>query len=251
MTKRITLEKGIIGNFGVILRLQNMLTKLGYTLECDGIFSESTKEAVVDFQRKNYLKPTGVVEEATWTVLERLDTQTEDFNPFSEYEGKLDTKNPDILLELVRLTTQKDCTIGVIFNVSNNGNARQFLCFTFEDESFSANIAGKTRIISGNYRLTLKNSGRINARYKELYPEVHKGMIWIRNASGFEESLIYSEDTPESTPGSLFVGDAAQHKMTRNGFVANAGKAYKRIYPVISDSIANGDKVVLRISNFA
>ncbi|WP_327708766.1 peptidoglycan-binding protein [Streptomyces sp. NBC_00464] len=49
--------------------LQNLLRKEKYELEVDGIFGDRTYRAVVDFQRRNHLRPDGKVGGETWPAL--------------------------------------------------------------------------------------------------------------------------------------------------------------------------------------
>jgi S1-C subfamily serine protease len=47
-------------------RLQGRLNIIGYDLVIDGYFGQKTYEAVIDFQRKNGLPQTGIVDKETW-----------------------------------------------------------------------------------------------------------------------------------------------------------------------------------------
>lgn len=59
-----------IGSTGPLVKtLQNILVKIGYRIEVDGIFGLGTKLAVKDYQEKNRLIPTGIVSKRTWDLL--------------------------------------------------------------------------------------------------------------------------------------------------------------------------------------
>ncbi len=50
--------------------LQQSLKKIGYPVEPDGIFGETTFNAVVSFQQSENLTPTGIVDRTTWHALQ-------------------------------------------------------------------------------------------------------------------------------------------------------------------------------------
>jgi peptidoglycan hydrolase-like protein with peptidoglycan-binding domain len=50
--------------------LQGLLQILGYNVPHDGQFGASTQQAVIAFQQKHKLKPDGLVNFTTWTVLQ-------------------------------------------------------------------------------------------------------------------------------------------------------------------------------------
>ena len=92
-------------------------------------------------------------------------------------------------LEVLRFSSQKDSTNGLLFDVT--GGKRRFLCYTLEDEHREDKVAGETRIPSGTYRVTLRTTGGFHGRYLKKYGEMHKGMLWVRDVPGFELSLIH------------------------------------------------------------
>jgi hypothetical protein len=65
------------GHYGLkVARAQERLAWLGYAIEASNIdreaFGPSTVSAVKDFQSKNWRKPTGIVDGATWKLLARM-----------------------------------------------------------------------------------------------------------------------------------------------------------------------------------
>jgi hypothetical protein len=55
---------------GDIAQAQSQLIKLGAKLSCDGIFGRATRDAVLDFQKRNAaLTPDGILGRHTWAVL--------------------------------------------------------------------------------------------------------------------------------------------------------------------------------------
>lgn len=62
-----TIRQGSKGNF--VELLQRLLNQYGYNLSADGDFGINTKEAVIDFQKKNNLTQDGIVGPNTWDRL--------------------------------------------------------------------------------------------------------------------------------------------------------------------------------------
>ena len=61
------LKQGRTG--GDVRELQGLLRVHGYHVSRNGIFDDDTKQAVISFQEKHKLKPNGIVDFITWTVL--------------------------------------------------------------------------------------------------------------------------------------------------------------------------------------
>jgi hypothetical protein len=77
-----------------VMLLQQKLQNVGYTIkDIDGIYGEETKRVVIQFQRDNNLRATGVVNNATWRALK--DTK-------SIYHGSI--KDKEALLERIKKT---------------------------------------------------------------------------------------------------------------------------------------------------
>lgn len=52
-----------------VITLQHLLAKYGFSVSPDGIFSNSTKQAVIEFQRENQLDADGIVGYRSWETL--------------------------------------------------------------------------------------------------------------------------------------------------------------------------------------
>jgi len=152
-------------------------------------------------------------------------------------------------LEVLRFSSQKDSTNGILFNVTEG---REFLCYTLEDEYRDKKIKGETRIPSGTYKITLRTVGGFHGRYEKKYGEMHKGMLWVRDVPNFEYILIHTGNTDEHTAGCLLVGDTQQQNITKSksGFIGASVDAYKRIYPSIASAIERGDDVEISYVDF-
>ena len=150
-------------------------------------------------------------------------------------------------LEVLRISSQKDSTNGILFDVT--GGQRKFLCYTLEDEyrPLKDKVMGETRIPAGTYKMTLRTVGGFHSRYLKKYgDDFHKGMLWVRDVPGFEYILIHTGNTDEHTAGCLLVGNSQNENITKkDGFVGSSVTAYKRIYPPIAEALGNGEEVTI------
>ena len=152
-------------------------------------------------------------------------------------------------LEVLRFSSQKDSTNGVLFDVTEG--KRKFLCYTLEDEYREEKVMGETRIPSGTYNITLRTTGGFHGRYVKKYGEMHKGMLWVRDVPGFEYILIHTGNTDEHTAGCLLLGDSQQANFgSSNGMVGSSVNAYKRVYPPIAKALEEGESVSITYIDF-
>jgi hypothetical protein len=152
-------------------------------------------------------------------------------------------------LEVLRISSQKDSTNGILFDVT--GGERRFLCYTLEDEYREDKVAGETRIPAGTYRVTLRTTGGFHGRYVKKYGDMHKGMLWVRDVPNFEYILIHTGNTDEHTAGCLLVGDSQQANFgSSDGMVGSSVNAYKRIYPPIAEALEQGQEVTITYIDF-
>ena len=152
-------------------------------------------------------------------------------------------------LEVLRFSSQKDSTNGLLFDVTKD---RKFLAYTLEDEYRDTKIKAETRIPAGTYEITLRKVGGFDKRYSKKYGNMHKGMLWVRDVPGFEYILIHTGNTDEHTAGCLLVGDTQYQNITKtkDGFIGSSVDAYKRIYPNIADAIKQGECVEISYVDF-
>jgi len=152
-------------------------------------------------------------------------------------------------LEVLRFSSQKDSTNGLLFDVTKD---RKFLAYTLEDEHRDTKIKAETRIPAGTYEITLRKVGGFDKRYSNKYGDMHKGMLWVRDVPGFEYILIHTGNTDEHTAGCLLVGDTQYQNITKtkDGFIGSSVNAYKRIYPNIADAIEQGECVEISYVDF-
>ena len=144
--------------------------------------------------------------------------------------------------EVLRVSSQKDSTSGLLFEVDNG--KRTFLCYTIEDEQRDVKVWGETRIPAGTYQLELRTEGGFHNRYKSRYGDWHKGMIWVKDVPGFEYILWHTGNTDESTAGCLILGNSQESNIVKkDGFVGSSRDAYKFVYPRVAAAIESGQEV--------
>lgn len=157
----------------------------------------------------------------------------------------------EMKLEVLRISSQKDSTNGILFDVT--GGQRKFLCYTLEDEfrPLEQKVMGETRIPAGTYKITLRTVGGFHGRYKARYGDMHKGMLWVRNVPGFEYILIHSGNTDEHTAGCLLVGDTQNENIKKSdGFIGSSRTAYERIYAPIAKALESGKSVTIEYIDY-
>ena len=143
--------------------------------------------------------------------------------------------------EVLRVSSQKDSTSGLLFEVDNG--KRTFLCYTIEDEQRDVKVWGETRIPAGTYQLELRTEGGFHNRYKSRYA-FHKGMIWVKDVPGFEYILWHTGNTDEHTAGCLVLGNSQESNIVKkDGFVGYSRDAYAFVYPRVAAAIESGIKV--------
>lgn len=150
--------------------------------------------------------------------------------------------------EVLRISSGKDSTSGMLFEVDNN--TRTFLAYTLEDEQRDVKVWGETRIPAGTYKLKLRKEGGFHTRYLGKYGDTfHKGMIHVQDVPGFEYILWHTGNTDEHTAGCLILGNTqTNNRIAKDGFIGSSVDAYKFVYPRVSAAIeANTDVEVTYI----
>jgi hypothetical protein len=142
--------------------------------------------------------------------------------------------------EVLRVSSQKDSTSGLLFEV-NNGK-RTFLCYTLEDEQRDVKVWGETRIPAGTYKLKLRTVGGFHTLYLSRYgADFHKGMIWVQDVPGFEFILWHAGNTDENTAGCLLLGNSQESNIVKkDGFIGASRNAYQFVYPRVVAALEAG-----------
>ena len=152
-------------------------------------------------------------------------------------------------LEVLRFSSGKDSTSGLLFDVSNG---REFLAYTLEDEYRDSKKYGETRIPAGTYKIQFRTVGGFHAKYSTRFYGIHKGMLHVTNVPGFDFILIHCGNTDEHTAGCLLVGDTQNNNVVEeDGFIGRSTAAYKRIYSPIARALEQGKEVTITYIDYA
>ena len=144
--------------------------------------------------------------------------------------------------EVLRISSGKDSTSGMLFEISQN--KRTFLAYTLEDEQRDVKVWGETRIPAGKYKLSLRKEGGFHNRYRDKYGSMHKGMIHVNDVPGFEFILWHTGNTDEHTAGCLIMGNTqSNNRIAKDGFIGSSVDAYKFVYPRVAAAIEAGISV--------
>ena len=145
--------------------------------------------------------------------------------------------------EVLRISSGKDSTSGMLFEVDNN--TRTFLAYTLEDEQRDVKVWGETRIPAGTYKLKLREEGGFHNKYLARYgADWHKGMIWVQDVPNFKWILWHSGNTDENTAGCLLLGNSQESNLVKkDGFIGSSRDAYKLVYPRVAEAIVSGQDV--------
>lgn len=148
-------------------------------------------------------------------------------------------------LELVRYGLGEQSTLG---RFKIDGEAT---CFTIEDERRAVKIPGETCIPEGDYVITLRTEGGFHQRYEKTFPDMHEGMLWIRDVPGFEYILLHCGNTPADTAGCVLLGARPLVGLDGEFEVRESQVAYRHVYPIIRDALRRGEPVTIHIGRAA
>ena len=155
-------------------------------------------------------------------------------------------------LEVLRYRSEADFTLGILSDVTPTSSGEQlvtrrgFLCYTLEDEFRLSKVSSETRIPAGTYAVTLRQEGRFHGRYNDKFPDIHDGMLWVRDVPSFKWILIHIGNMESDTAGCLLVGSAP----TADGRLTDSTRAYKRGYVHILEALKRGEKVEITYVDF-
>ncbi len=130
-----------------ILMLQNLLVKYGFPIVADGSFEESTKQAVIEFQRKHNLSADGIVGYRSWEAL-----------LFANRDEDLKTLSQDDFKQVARLLDCEPAALMAVQQVETGGRGGFFdsgrPAILFEGHVFWNQLKKRglnpTKFLSGN-----------------------------------------------------------------------------------------------------
>ena len=122
---------------------------------------------------------------------------------------------------LLRINSQADYSMGVMFAVGSNGpiddsNKVRHLCYTLEDEFRLEKVSGETRIPAGTYELKLRREVSLTKRYETSCPNIHEGRILLHNVQNIKWRDIRCGSVYDDIYGCLVVGSDVLFTMLLN-----------------------------------
>jgi len=144
-------------------------------------------------------------------------------------------------LELERFGYGKDSTLGRLFVDG------EFECFTLEDERREVKVYGETCIPTGTFEILLRKEGGKHKDYLDLFPELHKGMLWLQDVPDFEWVYIHIGNYESQTLGCPLVGNVPAILPDGEFQVLRSSDAYKALYRKLVGRLEAGERVVLHI----
>lgn len=149
-------------------------------------------------------------------------------------------------LWLERFGYGKDSTLGRL-SIDNDGTILHE-CFTIEDERREMKVPGETCIPPGVYEIVLRTEGGLHEKYRQRFPEMHKGMLWLQNVPGFTFVYLHVGNDDDDTEGCPLT--VTTPVVTADGeFVGGESvKAYKAMYMKVAEAMDKGETVVITVS---
>lgn len=145
-----------------------------------------------------------------------------------------------MIIDIIRYSSQDDSTLGILLLDG------KFECYTLEDEHRDQKIMHKTRIPDGIYKIGIRDQGGFHNRYKKMFPDIHAGMIEVKDVPNFKYILFHIGNTEADTSGCILLGQNAYSNTDNIGFIGNSKKAYIEFYKKVIRSIKN-ENVFLNI----
>ncbi|WP_418360361.1 DUF5675 family protein [Sphingobacterium detergens] len=115
----------------------------------------------------------------------------------------------------------------------------QFICYGLENIPRPVKIRGETAIPAGFYLLGFNREGGMNGRYYDDYPNLHRGMLEIRDIPDFSYVYFHKGNSYKQTAGCVLVG--TQYVLEDGDYrLLASGVAYKKLYSLVTEQMAQG-----------
>lgn len=134
-------------------------------------------------------------------------------------------------LEIWRYSSDDVATLGFFML---RGDTWRQLGYTCEDEYRAVKVPGHTRIAAGRYPITLRTGSPVGDLYAKRFPEIYKGMLWIREVPGFTYCYVECGNVHGDTRGCVLIAEG-RREMTRS--IVDSAKLYARVYPRIAAAV--------------
>jgi len=103
-------------------------------------------------------------------------------------------------------------------------------------------VWGRTRIPCGRYEIKLRNEGKLNEKWKQIFP-FHRGMLWLQDVLGFEYIYIHPLNTAKESHGCIGSG----LEKVNADYIRGSRISYAKLTAFIHDAFDNGCKVFIEI----
>lgn len=116
------------------------------------------------------------------------------------------------------------------------------ICWGLEDAARAPGdkVPGQTSIPAGTYPLALRTEGAMHPKYARRYPQMHKGMLWLRHVPFFEYIYIHPGNFMDDTLGCLLPGLRPGPLGAPHLTVEQSGPAYEHLYRLIVSDMEAG-----------
>jgi hypothetical protein len=141
-------------------------------------------------------------------------------------------------ISVKRYHETKEYTIGRVFIDG------QFECYSLEDQKQDVKVMHETRIPEGRYEIKLRTFGGHHIKYKEKFPDFHKGMLWLQNVPQFKDILIHLGNGDDDSSGCVLLGSQVDLKAGR---ILYSKLAYTKFYKKVVGELTSGKKLFITI----
>ncbi len=122
-----------------------------------------------------------------------------------------------------------------------------FQCYLLEDKIREVKIPKQTAIPKGIFKLIINTWGGMNVKYKNMFQEMHQGMIEISGLPFFDYVYIHMGNTFLQTAGCPLCGFGFEF-INGDYSLTQSKNAYRMIYPKLL-TVANSKENFISIEN--
>ena len=124
-----------------------------------------------------------------------------------------------------------------------------FLCYMMEDERRETKVQGETCIPLGHYEILLKtDSPKFEQRYRNRFPDMHRGMLWLQDVPGFSWVYIHMGNLEKHTEGCLLPNLVPMMLPDGEFRGARSEEAYVAIYKRVIAAMDSGERVFVEVA---
>lgn len=138
-------------------------------------------------------------------------------------------KTPTMLIQVVRMTCGKTCTIGKLYIDGVD------MCYTLEDIVREEKVYGETAIPAGRYRVDITWSNRFQ-----------RDLPLLVDVPNFTGVRIHPGNTDKDTHGCILVGT---HVSPNGDAITESRAAFDRVFSEIRDAIEQGEEVWIEVQD--